>query len=607
MYLSELTIENLRACRQTRVRLRPDVTILTGRNDTGKTTVLDAIRHLTDPVDGHRGTGLTEIDLSHDGGPAGAIRLDGVLAGVRPEHAGTYRDALLEGAGDGGTRRARWSMTYTPPPLGRRRGVTTWHVGEGRESAGEPALRTAVRHVHLPAGRDAVRDLSGQVGAARVRVLLEALLTAPGEAGAFLDRAAFSLMDLSADPVVRAVGAAVTRPMAAITAAAEHRQAGLSALDPSLGELSRALRMTSWTSGTTAAAAGRSGQGYAQALYLATVLAELDAARESDLTVLLIDGPETHLHPLLSTVLLKNLQEAAQASRRRDQTDPGLPAGHLQIVVSTHAPGLSAAVSARDLVVLTRPGRQPVRAVAVADLEMAGRELRRLDRYLSVSRSSLFYGTPVLLVATTAEALLLSALADLVLTGPDSEQNSHDVSRFRAATVIAASDVDPGLILAVLLTENGEARFGQRIAVLAGTYPGNPVEMPPPASTVRFCDVPGVGTDNVRRFAVGEPIWQTLMCPANEAVLRAALREAEPDSEQRWQAVDAEEPAERPRVFQNMFSPGLGGEPAVCPIRYVNALADLLADGSPFTVPTPIADAIRFLAHTGADTDIETP
>jgi hypothetical protein len=102
------------------------------------------------------------------------------------------------------------------------------------------------------------------------------------------------------------------------------------------------------------------------------------------------------------------------------------------------------------------------------------------------------------------------------------------------AAVIAASDVDPGLILTVLLDETGEARFGHGIAVLTGPSPGTPGATPPTASTVQLSDVPGAGTDSVRRFAVGEPIWQTLTCPANEAVLRAALLEAEGDGAQRW-------------------------------------------------------------------------
>jgi putative ATP-dependent endonuclease of OLD family len=596
MYLSELGIENLRACRQTRVRLRPDVTVLTGRNDSGKTTVLDALRQLTDPADGHRGAGLCETDLAHDSGPDGRIRLHAVLSDIRPEHAGTYRDALVPGIGEAGTRNARWSMTYTPPLVGRRRGVTTWHVGEGRETAGDPVLRTAVRHVHLPAGRDAVRELSGPAGAARVRVLLEALLAGPGQTDAFLDRAAFSVMDLSADPVVRKVSAAVTRPLTAITAPGGPRLAGLAAADRSLHEISRVLRMTSWTPGTTVNAAARAGQGYAHALYLATVLAELETVREADLTLLLIDGPEAHLHPMVYSVLLKYLQETAQASRRREQ-DPVQPAGHLQVVVSTHAPNVSAAVSARDLVALTRHEQQ-VRAVAVADLPVTDRELRRLDRYLSLSRSPLLYGSPVLLVGTTAEALLLSALADLALTtaGRNDDQVRQDVSRYRAATVVVASDVDTELILTVLLAEADGARIGHRIAVLTGTPPGDTAAGGPVA---RFS---GAGTGSVRGFTDGEPIWQTLMSPANEPVLRAALLATATDGEQRWQAVEAEKPADRPPVFANMFGPGLGGEPPVCPIRYANALADLLASGSAFSVPPPLADAIRYLAHADTET-----
>ncbi|MFI1989095.1 ATP-dependent nuclease [Actinoplanes sp. NPDC020271] len=602
MYVSELGIENLRACRQSLVRLRPDVTVLTGRNDTGKTIVLDALRQLTDPVDGHRGPALSQTDLTHDARPNAHIRLHAVLSDIQPEHAGTYRDALLPGADDTGTRRARWSLTYTPPPAGRRRGIITWHVGEGREAAGEPALRTAIRHVHLPAGRDAVRELSGPAGAARVRVMLEALLAEPGQLDAFLGRTALSMMDVSGDPAVRQVSAAVSRPLAAITAAADDRQAGLAAGGAGLHELSRILRMTSWPPGTTATAAVRSGHGYAHALYLATVLAELQTVREADLTLLLIDGPEAHLHPAVYTVLLNYLYEAAQISRRREQQDPAQPAGYLQVVVSTHAPALSAAVSTRDMVVMTRHQPQQVRAVAVADLGMADRAVQRLDRYLAVTRSPLLYGAPVLLVGSMAEALLVSAMADVVLagSGSDREQARRDVSRFRAAAVVATDDVDVDLILTVLLTEIGGTRIGRRIAVLAGAFSGTPGEAQPSRWAARCSDMSSAGADYVRGFAAGEQLWHTLMCPANEPVLRAALLESVADGKQRWQEVEAEEPIERPRIFQNMFSPGLGGEPVVSPIRYANALADILADGTEFAVPAPIADAIRYLAH--ADT-----
>jgi hypothetical protein len=69
-----------------------------------------------------------------------------------------------------------------------------------------------------------------------------------------------------------------------------------------------------------------SGLGYANLLYIATVIVELAKARDADLTLFLVEEPEAHLHPQLQMLMLDFLllqaNKSAQRPRRRETRRP---------------------------------------------------------------------------------------------------------------------------------------------------------------------------------------------------------------------------------------------------------------------------------------------
>ncbi len=476
MHLSELRIRNFRACLDTSIHLKRDLTVLVGENNGGKTTVLDALRLLTTPSDPRRKRYPELRDVYRDH-PDQPVRLDARFEDLSPTQKGWFITALESPT----KATARLGYEWAPPPPGVRRSRATLTVGPRSSPDPEPTTREVVRHVHLPALRDATRDLASSAPG-RIEFLLRHLM---GESGKEKEklliqqaREAFGGL-MAKSETLRLASQRVADEFNPLTDGFHPHKARLEFADATLLGLARDLRFRLSQNGVDLADLVETGLGYANLLYLASVLVELAAAKDAELTLLLVEEPEAHLHPQLQAVTLELLRTRARESQDRDTTR-GQRAGRIQVIVTTHSPNLASAVPCDHIVVMrSRPGAElgqqsrhedpsaeaktlpatpgaspdgegtpsatsiaktcsaTSQAVAISRLDVDSRLRRKVDRYLDVTRSGLLFSRRVLLVEGLAEALLMPVFARQLFPPGSSELN-----RFLATAVVAIDGVD---------------------------------------------------------------------------------------------------------------------------------------------------------------------
>jgi putative ATP-dependent endonuclease of OLD family len=589
VYLSQLDVEGFRSLSRVSVALDRDVSVLVGENSGGKTNVIDALRLLTDPVDGRRNLYLDRDDLFR-GASSGQATL-------RATYTGSAEDlAAYQHAAGPDLDRLLYTMHYTPPGPGQVRGQVDWVAGSGADPCDpQPRGRERLRHVYLPPLRDAARDLGSGAGG-RIQTILDSLLSGPDPvrdaAGAPVDEAGLlefvrgRFAEVEAHPVIAAATGRIGTRLSRLTSGAYEQSTGLGFPATSVQALARALRVRMADAGLVPREIAESGMGYANLLFIATVLAQLDAAREADLTLLLVEEPEAHLHPPLQALLLDYLRDTAAASRAAPPT--GRWRGYLQVVITSHAPSLAASADVTDLVVLQRraiaasiptaapvassqpstdtaptfvaPGRieEPetadagetaryeTAAINIAALGLPAADRRKLNRYLTATRSAMLFSPRVVLVEGIAEALVLPPMADALFPAGSMER-----ARFVGTVLVPIDGVDFTPYLKVLLTASGGRRIGQRVAVITDADTQNPHRTGAARIAQLTALIAALGaTGHAAVFSAPTTLEPELLIAGNDAAVWTAWAAQQPRAWQNAKAtVDAADASARAAAF----------------------------------------------------------